>query len=336
MTGIRATALKCATFATAGVVLLVLLYNTMVSQVPGNTSTFHARFTEVSGLRTGDDVRVAGVAVGEVQEIAIDGDQADVTFTVQKGIPVTVDTGLVLRYQNLIGQRYVALVPGSTAATALSAGSTIPVSRTSPGFDLTALLNGFRPLFQVLRPEDINALSESIIKVLQGEGGTVSELLQQTSRLTNYLADREQLFHQVAANLTPVLEQVSGNGSALQSSIRQLAALTSGLAANRRTFGSSLDGLAELVGKTDTMVEQLRTPLRRDIRDLAAVAALYADHGELWGGSFPEFGALLATLGRATSYRSAINTLVCRQSVNLEGSEVPVGTTKDENSEVCR
>ena len=48
----------------------------------------------------------------------------------------------------------------------------MPLEHTSPGFDLTALLNGFRPLFAVLEPEDVNQLSALVIKVLQGEGGT--------------------------------------------------------------------------------------------------------------------------------------------------------------------
>ena len=73
----------------------------------------------------------------------------------------------------------------------------MPLDRTDPGFDLTELLNGFRPLFEVLRPADVNQLASSLVQVLQGEGGTVEQLLQQTTQLTTYVADRDAVIGEV-------------------------------------------------------------------------------------------------------------------------------------------
>lgn len=336
MTGIRGVAIRCAVFVLAGVVLLALLYNTMVDDVDGEMAEYHARFTEVSGLRVGDDVRIAGVKVGAVQAITVDGDTASVDFTVQKEHQLSTSTGMVLRYQNLIGQRYVALVPGKEQAGVLAPGSTIPFARTSPGFDLTALLNGFRPLFAVLRPADINALSESIVKVLQGEGGTVADLLQQTTELTSYLADREDLFHQVATNLTPVLNEVAGNGELLESTVHRLAGLTTGLAKGRATMGHSIDQLSQFVGTTNAMITEIRAPLRRDIATLRKVVRMYAANSSLYGDSFAHFGSILETLGRTTSYRSAVNQLMCEITLRSGSVEVPIGSPNDRHSEVCR
>jgi len=334
--GSRKVATKCVAFAVLSIVLLTLLYNTMVDQPNGDVIAYRAKFVEVSGLRTGDDVRVAGVKVGTVERVEVDGDRAVVTLVVQRSHALTDTTGLVLRYQNLIGQRYLAVVPGKATGARLGSGATIPIQRTSPGFDLTALLNGFRPLFAVLQPADINALSESVIKVLQGEGGTVAGLLQETTELTNYLADRGDLFHQVAANLTPVLKEVSGNGQVLQDTVHQLALLTTGLAKDRRTFGSSIDELAELLGRTNSLVTEVRAPLRRDIALLRRVARLYAANSEKYGQSFAYFGSVLETLGRTTSYRSAINTLMCQITLRSGDADLRVGTANDRHSEVCR
>ncbi len=88
----------------------------------------------------------------------------------------------------------------------------MPLERTSPGFDLTELLNGFRPLFEVLQPADVNKLATSMVKVLQGEGGTVEILLQQTTELTNFVADRDDVYDDVLTNLTPVLDDLAGQG----------------------------------------------------------------------------------------------------------------------------
>jgi phospholipid/cholesterol/gamma-HCH transport system substrate-binding protein len=335
MSPTRVIAAKFFVFAAVASMMLVLLHNTMVDDVDGDTARYHALFTEVSGLREGDDVRIAGVKVGRVQEIGVVGDRAEIGFTVSREHALTSTTGLVLRYQNLIGQRYLAVLPGSEQGERIEPGATIPVERTSPGFDLTALLNGFRPLFQVLQPADVNALSESIVKVLQGEGGTVAGLLRETSRLTSFLADRDQLFHDLAANLTPVLEEVSGNGELLADTVRELSALTRGLARDRGTFAGALDQLEILLGRTDAMVSELRAPMRRDIRALRAVLRTYAGHSEEYGASFAHVGSVFEILGRVASYRSGINTLFCTTTLSAEGVEVPVGPS-GRASEVCR
>lgn len=336
MTGIKGVAARCIAFGLTGVVLLALLYNTMVDGVDGDVTVYRAEFTEVSGLRTGDDVRIAGVKVGGVEEIAVDGDRAVVRFSVEKNHALSRSTGLVLRYQNLIGQRYLALVPGKDGAARLPEDALIPLDRTSAGFDLTALLNGFRPLFAVLEPDDINALSTSLVKVLQGEGGTVSELLQETTQLTGYLADREELFHQVAVNLTPVLEEISGNGTQLESTVQRLARLTTGLAAERKTMGRSIDQLSELVGRTDEILTRVRAPLARDIAALQKVVRMYVENSALYAVSFQHFGSVLETLGRTVSYRSALNQLMCEVTLRSGNSEVRVGSAGDRHSEVCR
>lgn len=336
MTGIKGIAARCMAFGGIGLALLLLLYNTMVDPVGGDVTRYRAVFTEVSGLRVGDDVRVAGVKVGGVDRIAIDRDRAVVTFSMAKGHPLTRTTGLVLRYQNLIGQRYLAVVPGRREEAVLPPGSQIPLERTSAGFDLTALLNGFRPLFAVLKPADINALSASIVKVLQGEGGTVSQLLQETTGLTNYLADRDQLFHQVAVNLTPVLREISGHGDQLRSTVHRLAGLTAALAKQRRTTGRSIDELSELVGRTNDLVTEIRSPLARDIAALRKVVRMYARNNSRYAASFAHFGSVLATLGRTTSYRSALNQLMCEVTLISGNTEVLVGTPGDRHSEVCR
>ena len=100
-------------------------------------------------------------------------------------------TRIIMRYQNLLGQRYLQLRQDGVRGDELKDGTTIPMFvdygptrdrwRTSSGFDLTELLNGFRPLFEILQPADVNQLATSMIKVLQGEGGTIEGLMAQTA-----------------------------------------------------------------------------------------------------------------------------------------------------------
>ena len=65
---------------------------------------------------------------------------------------LTGGTHAVIRYQNLIGDRYLELTEGAGDSTPLAPGSAIPESRTSPALDLDALIGGFKPLLKAMDP----------------------------------------------------------------------------------------------------------------------------------------------------------------------------------------
>jgi phospholipid/cholesterol/gamma-HCH transport system substrate-binding protein len=136
--------IKFSVFALVTIAATALLAATIVNMSFTSRDTYHAVFSDVTGLETGDDIRVAGVRVGQVEGIRIkDRTLAEVTFTVAADRPLLTSTHAVVRYRNLVGQRYVALTEGTGDGTRLRPGGTIPLSRTQPALDLNALLNGF-------------------------------------------------------------------------------------------------------------------------------------------------------------------------------------------------
>jgi len=337
ITGFRSIVVKFAAFALVSIVLAVVLFNTMVNGVNGSTRSYHAQFLDVAGLRVGDDVRVAGVRVGRVQAIGVGHGAAEVTFQVVTEQPVLDTTKLVMRYQNLLGQRYLALVQGAERGARLAAGATVPLSRTSPGFDLTELLNGFRPLFEALRPDDVNALASSLVKVLQGEGGTVESLLAQTAKLTNFLADRDQVVGQVLDNLTPVLTDLAGRGTELSGTVTELRDLMTGLARDRRSIGASIDGMSQLIGSTSQLLAQTRVPTVRAVKRFRTVMDLFMANKPDFVAAIGSFGSTLAALGRATSYQSAVNIYLCSVTADVGPLAVNLNGSADGPwSEVCR
>ena len=338
MTGLRSIAVKFTAFAIASGLMLVLLVNTMQNGVSGDTREFKAEFADVNGLRKGDDVKAAGVRVGQVTSIKATTDGAEVGVRLVKAQPVLDTTQLVMRYQNLLGQRYLALVQTGARGAELKDGATIPMDRTSKGFDLTELLNGFRPLFRVLQPGDVNTLATSLIKVLQGEGGTVEQLLSQTGQLTNFLADRDQIVGRVMTNLQPVLDNLAGQNDELTQTIGELKSLMTGLAKDRKSIGASIDGVSRLVGATSSLLKEVKVPLSRSTDRLVSVAdVLQRSRGSLVK-AIPAFTTVFDSLGRASSYENALNVYVCSLSVALtkNGKGInPVGNNGPWSA-VCR
>ena len=338
MKGIRLTAVKFGAFALVAILLLVLLVNTMHNGVSGKTRSYTAMFTDVSGLRVGDDVKVAGVRVGRVNSIAVDhgGELARVGFSLVASQPILANTDLVMRYQNLVGQRYLAMVQPAHHGTALPAGATISTKRTDPGFDLTQLLNGFRPLFEVLQPADVNKLASSLVQVLQGEGGTVDSLLQQTATLTTFVANRDQVIDAVLTNLTPVLTNLSGHGSELSATIVSLEHLMQGLAADRQQIGAAVDGIGQLVGATSDLLTQAQQPLINSVKQLRTVAGTLDSTSAKVIAAINAFTTIFGGLGRATSYENAANIYMCSFAIAVGGVTINPAVVGGHYSKVCQ
>lgn len=346
MTGIRSVAVKVALFATVSIMLLILLVNTMSNGVSGDKVEFKAEFADVSGLRVGDDVKAAGVRVGQVKAIDATEDGAMVEFVLVADQKIYDTTKIIMRYQNLLGQRYLQLRQEGERGEELEDGAEIPMAvdygpsndrwRTSPGFDLTELLNGFRPLFEILQPSDVNKLATSMIKVLQGEGGTIEGLLAQTGHLTNFVADRDQVIGNVMDNLTPVLENLAGQGDQLQSTVVELERLMTGLAKDRKSIGASIDGISDLVGATSSLLKDVKVPLTRTSDRLATVAGMYADSRAGLEDALRSFGVIFESLGRIGSYENALNVYACTFAINVGDLSVNPGGGNGPWSEVCR
>ncbi|OAH09402.1 MCE family protein [Streptomyces jeddahensis] len=313
--GARQTAAPLAKFGlfTAVTVLATALLAATISGLDMTpTHTYRAVFSDVTGLEEGDDIRVAGVRVGEVKDIRIkDRTLAEVTFSVSEDRPLLASTGAVIRYRNLVGQRYVALTEGAGDGTQLKPGGTIPLSRTEPALDLNALLNGFKPLFAALSPKDVNQLATEIIKTLQGEGGTVNSLLAHTASLTTTLADRDQLIGSVIDNLNDVLATLDKRGSRFSELLKQLRRVISGLAADRKPIGESLVNIGSLADATSGLLQDARPPLKDDIAQLTDLTGTLNKNEKTVEGVLKRLPNKLNALTGTASYGSWFNFYLC-------------------------
>lgn len=178
----HATLVKFLAFATIMALLTASLFFVFGQYRTGSTTGYSAVFTDASRLAAGDTVRVAGIRVGTVDEVRLQPDKTVlVTFDTDRAVMLTAGTRLAVRYLNLVGDRYLELIDGPGATRMVPAGSQIPVDRTAPALDLDLLLGGLKPVIQGLNPQDVNALTNSLIQAFQGQGDTLESLLSRTS-----------------------------------------------------------------------------------------------------------------------------------------------------------
>ncbi|NLG46601.1 MCE family protein [Gordonia sp. (in: high G+C Gram-positive bacteria)] len=249
-------------FAVVALFMTYLIWSTLERSVSGSTSGFSTTFRDASGLAAGDDVRMAGVRVGRVNSIELDDGKALVTFEVQDSQRMYANTRAAIRYQNLIGQRYLALtIDGAKPARELSEGSRLQL----PGedsFDVTKLLAGFQPVFDTLSPEQVNSLSESLIQTFQGNTVSLTRTIAEIGQVAGDLANRDEVLGAIITNMGVVMRELASQGNQVQTLIDSAGKLVEGLNGNSAAFGKSLDQIGRTAEGFAAVFAENRSSLR--------------------------------------------------------------------------
>lgn len=326
MTRSTGTLIKFTIFGLVMAILTAFLFLVFGETRTGATNGYSAVFADASRLKTGDTVRVAGIRVGTVKDVSLEADRKVlVTFDADRNIVLTTGTKAQIRYLNLVGDRYLELVdtPGSTKI--LPVGSQIPVDRTAPALDLDLLLGGLKPVIQGLNPQDVNALTASLIQILQGQGGTLDSLFSKTSSFTNSLADNNQVIEQLIEDLKSTLDTLSKDGDDFSGSIDRLDQLVKGLSADRDPIGEAITSLDNGTASLADLLGRARTPLAGTVDELNRLAPLLDSDKDRLDASLQRAPELYRKLARVGSYGAFFPYYICGiafRASDLEGRTV--------------
>ncbi|WP_280267029.1 MlaD family protein [Nocardia wallacei] len=260
MRSVGAASAKLAVFFVVVAVCAVFVVSALNTPVPADRVAYEAVFTDVSGLYEGNTVRLSGVAVGTVESVRLDGELARVRFTVDRARPLYDNTRAAVRYQDLVGQRYVELLPDRMPGRKIASGTTIPVERTTPSFDVSKLFNGFKPLFETIDTAQLNQFGQNLLRVLRGDGSGIGPALADLDRLTKYAKNSEAVIVLLIRNLGEVSESIGGKSAAVGDLVDQLGGIL-------RQFSTQTGLILESVEKANRTMGPL-IPLLEELRDI--------------------------------------------------------------------
>lgn len=284
------------------------------------TSRYTAEFKSASGLRQGQFVRASGVEIGKVKKVRLvdGGRRVMVDFDVDRSLPLYQSTTAQIRYADLIGNRYMELKrgDGDGADQRLPSGGLIPDSRTSPALDLDALIGGFKPVFRALDPDKINTIATSLVTVLQGQGGTINDVLEQTAQLTSHIAERDAAIGDVVKNLNTVLDSAVRHRKTFDETVdnfdklvKGLNSHADGLANGTAEFGNAAGNLADLLADN-----------RPDLHKLFPVAGPEPEDrlGDI-DDLLQKLPKALKLIGRTGTYGDFFNFYLCDVTIKMPG-----------------
>ncbi len=318
MTALWKTLVKVGIFGVVMSLLTAALFAIFGQYRSGSDNSYSAVFADASSLKSGDSVRVAGVRVGTVEDVALQPDnKVVVEFNADRKVVLTSGTKATVRYLNLVGDRYLELVDSPGSAKIQPPGSRIPLDRTEPALDLDLLLGGLKPVVQGLNPQDVNALTNSMIQILQGQEGSIESLFAKTSSFTNSLADNGQTVQQLIDNLNTVVATISKDGDKFSGAVDKLEKLVTSLAADKDPIGEAVTALDNGTASLTDLLGRARDPLAGTIDQLDRLAPLLDQDKELLDISIQKAPKNYRKLVRLGAYGSFLNQYLCGLSFRV-------------------
>lgn len=276
--------------------LTVAAFNADSLPFIGDGKTYSAAFSEAGGLKPGDEVRIAGVKVGKVEDVDLDGDHVKVTFKVKGDPAFGTETGASIRVKTILGAKYLALQPKGPGQ--LKAGSEIPLRRTVAAYDvvqafsdltttsekidtgqLAKALDTISTTFQD-SPAEVRASIKGLSRIsrtVASRDRALGELLDHANGTTGVLADRSKDFTALLKDGDKLFTEISRRRAAIHTLLKTSAALgieLSGLVDdNDKEIGPALDGLNGVV----RMLERNEASLDRSVRLLAPYVRVFTN-----------------------------------------------------------
>ncbi|MEO9330445.1 MULTISPECIES: MlaD family protein [Gordonia] len=284
------TILKAGSYVVIGIIAAVLVTNTLRVPVEGAATTYHIQFTDAEGLVEGNPVSMSGVRIGRVESVSFrpqpDGTSlADVEVKISNDHPLPLHVHAAIRYGDMLGARYIALSDSGEDGPTRD-GTRIPVEGTSPPVNLTALMNGFEPLFSALDANQVNELARGFVDTFEGRTGSVQTLLKQIASMGQNLADNSTVFAKLIANMNVLMDTVDKHNPQIAELFRGLSDLTSAVVGDNGQLAALLDSGDRAVAALADMMTAAGDDFRKTLVGLENVTGA-------WIPNTPEFTAFL-------------------------------------------
>ncbi|OBI73186.1 mammalian cell entry protein [Mycolicibacterium fortuitum] len=320
MANFKGTLVRLAVFLAVCLLGTVALWAVFADLRFDEGPTYFARFTNVSNMKTDSYVRIAGVEVGQVKKVAINRDATvTVEFTADSSVVLTEGSRAVIRYDNVVGDRFLALEEGAGGTRKLNPGDTIPLDHTQPALDLDAVIGGFRPLFSALSPDKVNDLSGQLIQALQGQGPSIGSFLAQAAVVTNTLADRDQLIGQVVTNLNTVLTDFGGKSDKLDKAVVSLSQLVDRLAQRKTDISAAVAYTDAAENSIAGLLSDARPPLSKTVHEVDRTAGLVLLDHDYFDNFLNTLPDKYRALARQGIYGDFFSFYLCDAVLKLNG-----------------
>ena len=217
----------------------------------------------------------------------------------QRAHPIYDATTFAIRFQTLAGQRYVDIRQPEKPAGELRSGDTIGTDRTIPSFDITTLFNGLEPVLAEFSPSALNRFTESMLAIIDGDSSGVGPALDEISKLSTYVTDRQAVISTLVHNLDEISQQLTDRSA-------QAITLLSGVTNVFSSLAQKVEGLIDFAVTAPPVFE----PIDSIAATLGLTPGTNSDFDNAVRAAFPDPDTAIDVLGRLPGLLQSLNALL--------------------------
>jgi phospholipid/cholesterol/gamma-HCH transport system substrate-binding protein len=259
-----------------GAISLVLLAASLVVAfraddlpVIGGGDTYYAAFAESGGLKANDEVRIAGVRVGKVDSVELDGDQVLVSFKVDTAEEFGPTTHAAIKVKTLLGAMYLALEPAG--AGQMPEESTIPVERTTSPYDVVEAFEGLASTSEEINTDQLAASLTTLADLTRNTPEEFRAALDGVTRLSANVAARDGEINTLLVNLEKVSKVLDDRDQDIVALMHDADVLFRALVSRREAVHNLLTSTSTLSRELTLLVKQSRADLKPALTHLENV-----------------------------------------------------------------
>ena len=271
--------------------LMAVAFN--LQKIPGfRGAKYHAEFTDASGLHVGDRVEIAGIRVGRGDGIRIDGAKVVVDFDA-KAPHLGDTTGASIQVLNLLGEKFLNLDPNGSGN--LPHGATIPVARTTAGYDIVGTLDDLTTTTEDINTDQLSTALSTLADTVNTASPQVKGSLEGLSRLSQTISQRDEDINQLLTHAQHVVELINqrksdlvglmNNGNQVFAMLIQRRDDIDKLLQNATTLSDQLQGLAkdneQQIGPALDQLHQALTFLNARKQEITDTIKYYGPYAQI-------------------------------------------------------
>jgi phospholipid/cholesterol/gamma-HCH transport system substrate-binding protein len=277
----------------------------------GGGDTYYAAFSESGGLKPNDEVRIAGVRVGKVETVELDGDQVKVTFRIDTDSGFGEDTRAAIKVKTLLGAMYLALEPAGEGQ--LAEGDEIPVERTSSPYDVVEAFSGLAETSERIDTDRLAGALTTLADLTRNTPEEFRSALEGVSDLSANLAARDEQINTLLKNLERVSSVLGERDEDIVALMRDSDVLFRALVARRDAVHNLLTSTSELSQELTLLVRQSRADLKPALEHLDNVVQVLNKNEDNLDNSLrlmaPFYRVFASTLGNGPWFDTYIQNM---------------------------
>jgi phospholipid/cholesterol/gamma-HCH transport system substrate-binding protein len=260
--------------ASLAVIVAFILMAFKAESLPiiGGGDVYHAAFTESGGLKANDEVRIAGVRVGKVESVTLDGDHVEVAFRIDDAAEFGPETRAAIRVKTLLGAMYLSLEPAGSGQ--MPEGQEIPVERTSSPYDVVEAFSGLAETSEEIDTQQLAKALTTFADLTRNTPEEFRSALKGVSALSANVAEKNEQIGTLLRNLKKVSDVLDARDDDIIGLMRDSDVLFRALVARRQAVHDLLVSTSRLSKELTLLVRQSRADLKPALDHLANVVTV--------------------------------------------------------------